>query len=285
MSIANKIEDICLSLGKNNKPTYVVMAIATAKGIFRPLFTMMDKKENSETKKYTAIREGLTEVIAIPSYLLCGELAGKLADKVCGENLGKGWKKQAIGDEVVAFKELKNHDYIKPVNNAEYTLNYEDGQKYLLKVLPNDTKDLKIADKSVEKVIKIGDKKFLLHKLNKSEKVVENTIDNVFSIDNMVVGFKRLKENAALHNANKNLMFVGVCTAALFVIPALCSVAIKPLMGFIQKPPKNDANKLDIQSRQPEMAIYNDMLKHNNTFKAFSSFSNRPQSGMKVGGV
>lgn len=285
MSILNKLENVCLSLGKNNKPTYVVMAIATAKGIFRPMFTMMDKKENPETKKYTAIREGLTEVIAIPSYLFCGELAAKLADKVCGEKLGKGWKKQAIGDEVVAFKELKNHDFIKPVNNAEYALNYDDGQKYLLKVLPNDTKELKIADKSVEKVIKIGDKKFLLHKLNKSEKVVENTIDNVFSIDNMVVGFKRLKENAALHNANKNLMFVGVCTAALFVIPALCSVAIKPLMGFIQKPPKNDANKLDIQSKQPEMAIYNDMLKNNNTFKAFSSFSNRPQAGMKVGGV
>ena len=33
-------------------------------------------------KKYTALREGLTEVIAIPTYLACGYLAGKGADLV-----------------------------------------------------------------------------------------------------------------------------------------------------------------------------------------------------------
>lgn len=285
MSIASKLENICLSLGKNNKPTYVVMAIATAKGIFRPLFTMMDKKENHETKKYTAIREGLTEVIAIPSYLVCGEMAAKLADKVCGEKLGKGWTKQAIGDEVVAFKEIKDHKHLKPLNNTEYKIKYDDGQEYLLKTLPKDTKKLQIKDKTVEKVIKIGDSKFLLQKLNKSDKVVTNTLNNDFSIGNMVVGFKRLKENAALHNANKNLMFVGVCTAALFVIPALCSIAIKPLMGFIQKPPKEDKTKLDIQSQQPEMALYSDVLNTNNKYKTFNTFSNRPQAGLKIGGV
>ena len=35
-----------------------------------------------ETKKYTAIREGLTEVVAIPTYIGCGALAAKLAKKV-----------------------------------------------------------------------------------------------------------------------------------------------------------------------------------------------------------
>lgn len=71
------IKSICEHLGRNNNPAYIVVAIATAKGIFRPLFTMMDKKESKETKKYTALREGLTEVIAIPTYLLCGAIAGK----------------------------------------------------------------------------------------------------------------------------------------------------------------------------------------------------------------
>ena len=69
-------------LGSNNNPAYIVVAIATAKGIFRPLFTMMDKKESSETKKYTALREGLTEVIAIPTYILCGTIAGKGAELI-----------------------------------------------------------------------------------------------------------------------------------------------------------------------------------------------------------
>lgn len=77
MSLTNTIKKVCESIGKDNNPAYVVVAIATAKGIFRPLFTMMDKKESPETKKYTALREGLTEVIAIPTYLACGALAGK----------------------------------------------------------------------------------------------------------------------------------------------------------------------------------------------------------------
>ena len=51
------IEQICYSLGKNNDASYAVVAVATAKGIFRPMFTMMDKHQDHETKKYTALRE------------------------------------------------------------------------------------------------------------------------------------------------------------------------------------------------------------------------------------
>lgn len=86
MANSSFIKKTLESLGKNNKPTYVVMAIAAAKGIFRPTFTMLDKKESPETKKYTALREGLTEIIAIPTYWACGELAAK------GANLFKDQK-------------------------------------------------------------------------------------------------------------------------------------------------------------------------------------------------
>lgn len=67
-------------IGKNNKPIYPVMAVASAEIIFRPLFTMMDKKSPEETKKYTALREGITEIVAVPTYWACGELAAKGAD-------------------------------------------------------------------------------------------------------------------------------------------------------------------------------------------------------------
>jgi len=77
MTLANNLKKIFESVGRDNNPAYAVVAIATAKGIFRPIFTMMDKKETPETKKYAAVREGLTEVIAIPTYLTCGWLAGK----------------------------------------------------------------------------------------------------------------------------------------------------------------------------------------------------------------
>lgn len=71
-------------LGENpNSAIYVAVAIATFKGIFRPIFTMRDKKSDPQTKKYTAIREALTELIAIPVYIAV-PLIGKslVVDKI-----------------------------------------------------------------------------------------------------------------------------------------------------------------------------------------------------------
>jgi len=159
MSKASMLRRICDSLGKNNKPQYVVMAIGVAKGIVRPMFTMMDKKEDHETKKYTAIREGLTEAIAVPTYWFCGLGAGKLA--------------------ALMPKELRK-------------------------------------------------------------------------------------------SANKNLMFIGVCVAALIVIPWACSLAIKPVMKKIQE--NNVKKKPTPINYQP--------LNYYSTFKPFNH-----SYGMKVGGV
>ena len=76
MGYQQKTVEILDKFARNLKPTHTVMAIATVKGICRPAFTMMDKKEKPETKKYTALREGITEAVAIPIYFICGELAG-----------------------------------------------------------------------------------------------------------------------------------------------------------------------------------------------------------------
>ncbi len=122
----------CLStLGKNNNPTYAVVAIAIGKGIARPLFTMIDKEVNLETKKYAAVRECLTELIAIPTYITCGLLAGKGADFI--------------------------------------------------------------------------------------------------------------KDSAKKNMAKHNLRFLGVCTAALLVIPGLCSLCIKPIMKKLFPKKQNNA--------------------------------------------
>lgn len=61
--------------------TIIACSIAVFKGIFRPTFTMMDKKSDPETKKYAAIREGLTEVAALPLYAVTPWAAGELVDK------------------------------------------------------------------------------------------------------------------------------------------------------------------------------------------------------------
>ena len=90
------IEQLCHALGKNNDASYAVVAVATAKGIFRPMFTMMDKEEDYETKKYTAMREGLTEAIAIPCYLSVAWFAKNIAaPMICKSQTSEATKKAA----------------------------------------------------------------------------------------------------------------------------------------------------------------------------------------------
>lgn len=65
-------------LGHNpNGAVYTAVAIAAFKGVFRPIFTLTDKKSDPQTKKYTAIREALTELIAIPVYMAIPKLGEK----------------------------------------------------------------------------------------------------------------------------------------------------------------------------------------------------------------
>lgn len=188
------IKEILTNLGKNNKPTYAVMAIAVVKGIARPLFTMTDKHADPETKKYTAIREGLTEVVAIPTYFACGELASKVADKLKFDHLPTP-KEQAF----------------------------------------------------------------------------------------------------ARQSAKQNFMFLGVCIAALAVIPALASVTIKPFMKKIQENNKSKHAPIDIEQNKADN-LYNNIdnkpLKTNVAFNGkkilnstLNAYPRIKASGMKVGGI
>ena len=77
------LKAVCVSLGKHNDALYAVLAIAVFKGVFRPTFTMMDKKEKPEVKSYAAFREGLTEAIAFVSYLATSKGLKKIAKPIC----------------------------------------------------------------------------------------------------------------------------------------------------------------------------------------------------------
>ena len=130
MGFQNFLRNVCSKLGENNKPTYAVVAIAAVKGICRPTFTMMDKTEKPETKKYTALREGLTEIIAIPVYLACGYLAGKcsplITRKVTKDDFLTNQIKQDIANGVQSDK------VTKAVQNAEKQL-----EKYKMRATNN----------------------------------------------------------------------------------------------------------------------------------------------------
>ena len=139
-----------ISVGRNNKPTYTVIAVATANGIFKPISSLTDKKEKPEARKYAALREFATEVVAVPTYWLCGVGAAKIGEKMFSKDPVKG----------------------------------------------NITK--------------------------------------------------------------ANMMFLGVCTAALFVIPAVCSIALAGLDKIIKKDHKTTGsqNTLDVVSKGPQTDIY-----------------------------
>ena len=197
MSIKDGLKNLFVKLGKNNKPTYAVVAIAVVKGIARPIFTMTDKHADPETKKYTAIREGLTEVVAIPTYLACGELAGKVAEKL-------------------------NFDHIP------------------------DTKERAFARQG----------------------------------------------------AKQNFMFLGVCLAALAIIPALASVTIKPFMKKIQDSKKEnkkaleDVKNLDSNNVFPNINKGTAMNQTSPNFNGRNSlnknhilYNSNKMGGMKVGGL
>lgn len=178
------IEQICYALGKNNDASYAVVAVATAKGIFRPMFTMLDKHEDYETKKYTAMREGLTEAIAIPCYL------------------SVSW----VAKNIVAPMICKS-----------------------------------------------------------------KTSDNV-------------KKTA------KTLSFLGVCAAALVIIPAACSAIINPIMDFRQHQKENKKrNFTKLNIKEPENTVIIPELPAKVTsepiLKTYSSFAPiKYNSGLKIGG-
>ena len=172
MAITKIIKNIIESVGRNNKPVIAVVAIATANGIFKPLSTILDKKESKETKKYTALREFLTECVAVPTYL------------------GSAWLSERFAGA------------IKDPNKAKL--------------------------------------------------------------------------------AKSNLSFIGVCTAAVFIIPALCSVVIKPMTDRIygRGVDKSQPAKMDNKpATKPEDAAKKNMAYPQYHTCSFASFRN---GGLKV---
>lgn len=179
-----------------------MIAIATANGICRPTFTMLKKGENPESKKYAALRELLTEVIAVPTYWVSGELMAKLG-----------------------------------------------------KYITSKAMDKKIAE------------------MEKSGQVLSDKV-------------KQNMKASAVKKGQAGLMLIGVCTAAGLIIPALCSVAVKPVMNKIsaKKDDENesDENKLDVKETSvtpPVMLIPPQQQIPKPVFQNMTNF------GMKVGGV
>ncbi len=75
-------KNFCINLGQKNKALYGALTIAVSKGILRPTFTMMDKKQEKNSRKYTAFREGFTGAVAFITYLITDSAVGKVAKHI-----------------------------------------------------------------------------------------------------------------------------------------------------------------------------------------------------------
>lgn len=178
---AENITKFIKYIGKNIKPSYPIVLVAGAEIIFRPLFTMLDKKSPEETKKYTALREAITEVVAVPTYLACGTLAAK--------------------------------------------------------------------------------------------------------------GAKLFKDTQKAAYAKHNLELLGLWSAALFVIPGLCSIAVKPFTEKLfhkhNSNPNNEPQHIDINSRNPikqsGTIVYTGKAKNSGYASPYANLSKITNIGMRVG--
>ena len=76
-------KNLCSKLGENNDALYGVLTIAASKGILRPTFTMMDKKQEKKSRQYTAFREALTGIVAFGAYIVTHKGVEKLVKPFC----------------------------------------------------------------------------------------------------------------------------------------------------------------------------------------------------------
>lgn len=102
MSITNLVKNLCTKLGNNSKPIYPILAISAANGIFRPTFTMLKKGENPESKRYAALREGITELVAMPTYFVSGIACEKLGAIIAEKGAVKEIAKREAKGEVLS---------------------------------------------------------------------------------------------------------------------------------------------------------------------------------------
>ena len=74
-TLAKNAEKLFTYLGHKTDPVIAVAIIAVCKAIFRPTFTLANKHQPKERKQYAALREFLTEMIALPSYIIMSNIS------------------------------------------------------------------------------------------------------------------------------------------------------------------------------------------------------------------
>lgn len=81
-NLASRAEKVFTSLGSNPDPLITIIALCLFNATVRPLITLSDKNQPKERRYYAALREAVTEMIALPTCVLFARgIGGMLANK------------------------------------------------------------------------------------------------------------------------------------------------------------------------------------------------------------
>jgi hypothetical protein len=80
-AISKNAEKFLHKLGSNPDPLFTIVALCLFNMTLRPLITLSDQNQPKERKLYAALREFVTELIALPVCVIMSRLAGGMLAK------------------------------------------------------------------------------------------------------------------------------------------------------------------------------------------------------------
>lgn len=256
--LPNKIETWFYKLGTNNSSQIATAILAGFKMFFIPLASLKDKKASPEQRRYAATRDFITEVFAVTMYTGITGMAQKtLTVPICKHYFARKAKLIENGkikgvslskEEINTLKNV-NSKFLNEVGLQEISSYIDKNGQRVLKY--------KASDEALEYVKNVGKITAKLQKVwkelpqNNIFQKLRNSFSSQSKIQNPVDVFK---------NTRINISQISIWILALSVIPALCNIAIKPVLKCMNKNSNqnNNIKKFDLLFNQ-----------HQNTFAGF----------------
>lgn len=265
-------DKILLTLGTNNSSQIVTGILALFKMIFIPMATLNDKKASPEQKKYTIMRDIITEALALATYIgVTGQVQKHATAPICSAYYKNKAKLIRTGNiptvtaldendlkflETVDSKKLKEigehyADRLSENNNeisAETKAYMEKLQEIIGKIngntLEKNTQITALADftDNMHKKGISSEQKGLSFLFNDFKNASKDTI-------------KVLNPEKLFQNTRIALSQVSVWILALAVIPPLCNLLITPVMKKYNERVKKSEQPVTVDNIIPKAPV------------------------------
>ncbi len=228
-----KLEDWFYKLGTNNSSQIATAILAGFKMFFIPFATLKDTKASPEQRRYAAMRDFITEGLAVAMYIgLTGLAQKKLTAPICKKYFAKKAKLLETGKIKGLENELTKEE-LETLKNVNPKFLQEVGLQDLtsrIDINGNTVSKIKASDEAIEHVKKLD---VIVDKLQTKwqdlpQKTVGEKIKNAFSSKSKIQ-----KPIDAFKNTRINISQICVWTLALSIIPIACNVILTPVMNVL----------------------------------------------------